>query len=62
MNGQMMNYKISLDAPTRPILPSELPKVRIDYPGLLNYAKQKGVKVIDLTETEKNQFVTPETD
>lgn len=59
MSGQMMNYKISLDASMRPIMPSELPKVRIDYKGLLSFAKQKGVRVIDLTEAEKNQFVTP---
>lgn len=60
MNGQMMNYKISLNTSARPILPSELPKVRIDYKGLLNYAKQKGVQVIELTDAEKNQFVSPE--
>ena len=59
MNGQMMNYKISLNNTARPIMPSELPKIRIDYKGLLNYAKRKGVHVIDLTEEEKNQFVTP---
>ncbi len=52
----MMNYKISLNAPTRPILLSELPKVRIDYIGLLNYAKEKGVKVKDLTEIEKTNL------
>ena len=59
MNGQTMNYKISLNTSVRPILPSELPKVRIDYKGLLNYAKKKGVRVIELTEAEKNAFVTP---
>lgn len=55
----MMNYKISLNTSGRPIMPSELPNVRIDYKGLLNYAKQKGVRVIDLSEAEKNRFVTP---
>lgn len=59
MSGQMMNYKISLNASTQPIMPSELPQVRIDYKGLLSFAKQKGVRVIDLTEAEKNRFVTP---
>jgi len=59
MSGQMMNCKIPLDASMRPIMPSELPKVRIDYKGLLDFAKQKGVRVVDLTEEEKNQFVTP---
>lgn len=59
MNGQMMNYKISLNDTAKPIMPSELPDVMIDYKGLLSYAKQKGVRVIDLTEEEKNQFVIP---
>lgn len=60
MSGQMMNYKISLNASARPIMPSELPKVMIDYKGLLKYAKEKGVRVIELTDVEKNRFVKPE--
>ena len=59
MSGQTMNYKISLKNPLKPIMPSELPNVRIDYKGLLEFAKQKGVRVIELTEEEKNRFVTP---
>lgn len=59
MSGQMMNYKISLRNAMNPIMPSELPDVRIDYKGLLEFAKQKGVRVIELTEEEKNRFVTP---
>lgn len=59
MSGQMMNYKISLRNSMNPIMPSELPDVRIDYKGLLEFAKQKGVRVIELTEEEKNRFVTP---
>ena len=55
-----MNIKKNNSPSARPILPSELPKVRIDYNGLLNYAKQKGVQVIELTDAEKNQFVSPE--
>lgn len=42
----------------RPIMPSEIPDVRIDYKGLLAYAKKKGVKVIELTDEEKNMFVS----
>ena len=59
MSGQMMNYKISLNDSARPIMQSELPKVMIDYKGLLNYAKKKGVRVIELTDIEKKRFVTP---
>lgn len=40
-----------------PIMPSELPKVRINYKGLIAYAKEKGVQVIDLSDSEKNRFV-----
>lgn len=58
MNGQMMNYKLPLSASLKPILPSELPKIRIDYKGLLKYAKEKGVKVIDLSDKEKEQFIS----
>lgn len=59
MSGQTMNYKISLRNSLKPIMPSELPDVRIDYKGLLEFAKQRGVRVIELTEEEKNRFVTP---
>ena len=59
MNGQTMNYKISLNVSGGPIMPSELPQVRIDYKGLLDYAKQKGVRVIELTDTEKQRFISP---
>ncbi|MBQ2935873.1 MAG: hypothetical protein IJD96_06550 [Lachnospiraceae bacterium] len=59
MCGQTMNYKISLNTPAKPIMPSELPNVTIDYKGLLSFAKQKGVRVIELTEHEKNLFVKP---
>ena len=59
MNGQMMNYKILSNTSARPIVPSELPDVMIDYKGLLDYAKQKGVRVNDLTDAEKERFVFP---
>ena len=55
-----MDYIISLKVTVEPIMPSELPKIRIDYKELLHYAEQKGVRVIDLTEMEKMRFVTPE--
>ena len=40
-----------------PIAASELPDVQIDYKELLEYAEQKGVPVIELSEAEKSQFV-----
>ena len=60
MSGQMMDYEILLSKLAKPIMPSELQKVRIDYNGLINYAKQKGVRVIDLSDNEKNRFVRRE--
>lgn len=58
MNGQMMNYKKSITNTVRPIMPSELPNVKIDYAGLLSYAKSKGLKVVQLSENEKSKFIT----
>ena len=54
----MMNYKKSITNTVRPIMPSELPNVKIDYAGLLSYAKSKGLKVVQLSENEKNKFIT----
>ena len=41
-----------------PIMPGELPAVRIGYNGLLAFAKKKRVLVIELTEEEKKQSVS----
>jgi len=57
MSGQMMNYKNLLNTSVRPIMPSELPDVMIDYNGLRQYAREKGVPVVELTEKEKDFFV-----
>lgn len=57
MNGQMRKYKESLANMSDPVLLSQCPKVRLDLKGLMQYAKEKGVKVIDLTEKEKATFI-----
>lgn len=57
MNGQMMNYKASMECDTRPIFLEELTPIRIDYKGLLKYAKEKGVAVINLSDSEKDLFI-----
>ena len=31
----------------------EIPKINIDYRGLIKYAKSKGLKVTDLSDSEK---------
>lgn len=59
MNGQMKKYKESLGKTPGPIMPSQLPKVKLDMRGLVRYAREKGVEPICLTEEEKNRFMTP---
>ena len=57
MNGQMRRYKESLAKTPDPILLSQCPKIKLDLRGLMQYAKEKGVKVIELTEKEKAAFI-----
>ena len=57
MNGQMRRYKESLAKVPEPILLSQSPKIKLDLRGLMQYAKKKGVKVIELTGREKVLFV-----
>ena len=59
MNGQMRKYKESLEKTPGPVMPSQLPKVKLDMRGLVRYAKEKGVEPILLTEEEKERFMTP---
>ena len=44
-----------------PILADQLPDTSIDFAGLIAYAHSKGVKVGDLTDEEKNQFIKGDT-
>ena len=57
MNGQMRKYKESLAKTPEPILLSQCPKIKLDLRGLMQYAKEKGVQVIELTEKEKSAFI-----
>ena len=36
----------------------EVPKVKLDMRGALEYARSKGLRVCDLSEDEKSMFVT----
>ena len=54
MNGQMTKYRESLDRMSEPIMPSQM-KNTMDLRGLMQYAKNKGVKVSQLTESERLQ-------
>ena len=57
MNGQTISYEQSLREMEGPYLLSQLPKQRMDLPGLMRYAKSKGVKVDELSVKEKNRFI-----
>ena len=56
MNGQMKKYKESLKNTPEPILLSQIDK-KMDLRGLMKYAKEKGVKVVQLSQQEKAVFI-----
>ncbi len=57
MLGQMKRYKDSLKAMQGPILLNQCPDIKLDLCGLMKYAKENGVKVIELSEDEKSHFI-----
>ena len=54
MNGQMKKYRKSLEGMSEPIMLSQMKKT-MDLRAFLQYAKNKGVKVSQLTESERLQ-------
>lgn len=40
-----------------PYFKADIPKIRIDYKGLTAYARKKGKRVCDLSDSEKNLFI-----
>ena len=56
MNGQMERYRKLLETTPEPMLPSEMPKVRMDLSGLIRYAKARGVQPADLPDDEASRF------
>lgn len=60
MSGQMLNYRRyqeSLSKMSQPIMPSQLPKIKMDLAGMSNYAKKKGVSLHELSAQEKKRFM-----
>ena len=60
MNGQMPSFKRyekSLEKMMQPIMPSQLPKVKMDLAGLSRYAKKKGGSLFELSEDERKRFL-----
>ncbi len=56
MNEQMQRYKESLKEMSEPVMLSQMTKT-VDLRGLMKYAKEKGVKVAQLSEKERMSFV-----
>ena len=60
MSGLMQKYKESLKNTPGPVRLQDLPPMVIDYRGLLEYAKKKGVHPGMLSEKEKMSFILKE--
>ncbi len=50
-------YQESLDKMEQPIMPSQLPKVKMDLAGMSHYVKEKGCSVHELSEEERKRFL-----
>ncbi len=56
----VMNYSKyykSMKTMEDPVMPSQLPKVKMDSNGLVAYARKNGKSVVELSEAEKRQFI-----
>lgn len=40
-----------------PIMPSELPHIKIDFKAISKYAKENGICIAELSEEEKRKLV-----
>ncbi len=58
MNGLTTKYEKYLENLEK-LREPEVPKVKLDMRGALEYAKRKGLLVCDLSDDEKSMFVTP---
>ena len=62
ITGQTINYKkyrALLKSMPAPIMPDQIPSgVKMNLSGLLAYAKEKGVQPGDLSDAEKNRFIS----
>ena len=56
MTGQMKKYRDSLEKTPEPVLLSQI-QTKMDLRGLMLYAKEKGKKVMELSEKERMSFI-----
>lgn len=52
MTGQMKKYRDSLEKTPEPVLLSQI-QTKMDLRGLMHYAKEKGKKVMELSEKKE---------
>ena len=57
MNGRMSRYKESLKNTPDYMPLKQCPQIKMDLSGVLKYAKKKGVRPIQLSETERQKFI-----
>ena len=61
MSGQTLScskrYEKSLKKTQPPIMPSQIPKVKMDLAGLSRYAKNKGISISNLAEEDIRKFI-----
>lgn len=58
MNGQMRTYKERLEITPGPIMFKDWEPIKIDMRNMIKYAKEKGVKPIELSDEEKKMFIS----
>ena len=56
MTGQMKKYRDSLEKTPEPVLLSQI-QTKMGLRGLMHYAKEKGKKVMELSEKERMSFI-----
>ncbi len=56
-DDEIKKYNEYLKIMEQPVMPSQLPKCKIDMKGLLAYAREKGVEPAYLSEEEKERFI-----
>ena len=58
MNGLMSRYRESLAQTPGPVMAKDIPNVRIDLRGLSAYARKRGVQPAELSEEERQRFLS----
>ena len=53
-----IKYRKELKNIKGPINSNELPRMKIDINGIINYARSKGKRVSELDAEEQNRFIT----